>query len=191
MPRSLHQPHENRATVRAAASLPTAGTPEAFRSMMRCFPTGVAVVTTIDLYGEPRGMTCTSLTSVTLSPPTVLVCLNRDSGTSHAMRHRGAFAVNLLHGRAQETARLFAGQCSDRFNQLHWHRSRQLGLPLLDDDAFINAVCSVHDSTEVGDHDVIFGRVHEIQEYDDAPLLHGMQEFRTWSHLEGNGPAKS
>lgn len=159
--------------------------------MMRCFPTGVAVVTTVDEHGKPRGMTCTSLTGVTLSPPTVLVCLNHSSGTSRAVRHRGTFAVNLLHSRAQDTARLFAGQLPDRFARLRWHRSQQLGLPLLDDDAFINAVCSVHDSVPVGDHDVVFGRVHGIEEYDDVPLLHGMQEFRTWVRPGEDGNEQS
>ncbi|PRW64258.1 flavin reductase family protein [Actinopolyspora mortivallis] len=180
MSHSQLRPHEYLAATPPVVPAHTTVTAEEFRGMMRCFPTGVSVVTTIDEHGRPRGMTCTSLTSVTLSPPTVLVCLNRQSGTSRAVHHHSAFAVNLLHERAGETARLFAGDHPDRFGRLSWHHSRILNVPLLGEDAFTVAVCSVRDSTPMGDHDVIFGRVHAIEEHDDSPLLHGMREFRSW-----------
>lgn len=60
-----------------------------YRDLMCSFPTGVTVVTTLDAAGEPFGMTCTSMTSVTLRPPTLLVCLRVGSATLEAVRNRG------------------------------------------------------------------------------------------------------
>ena len=50
-------------------------------ALMSSYPTGVAVVTAIDDDGNPHGMTCTSLASVALNPPTLLVSFQRTSGT--------------------------------------------------------------------------------------------------------------
>src|SRR5439155_979792 len=59
----------------AAANVAHTAVPDRFRAMMSAFPTGVAVVTTTDADGRPHGMTCSSVCSVTLEPPTLLVCL--------------------------------------------------------------------------------------------------------------------
>ncbi|MGH3800621.1 MAG: flavin reductase family protein, partial [Pseudonocardiaceae bacterium] len=56
-----------------------------FRDLMSSFPTGVSVVTALDREGHPWGATCSSLSSVTLSPPTLLVCLREQAGTLHAV----------------------------------------------------------------------------------------------------------
>jgi flavin reductase (NADH) len=69
---------------------------DVFRSLMSEFPTGVAVVTSLDHDGEPRGMTCSALCSVTGTPPTLLVCLCRESPTLNAVIRCGRFAVNFL-----------------------------------------------------------------------------------------------
>ena len=70
---------------------------EGFRALMTRFPTGVTVVTAMDGGGRPQGMTCSSLASVCLRPPTLLVCLRTLSATQRAVEATGAFAVNLLH----------------------------------------------------------------------------------------------
>ncbi|MET8560158.1 flavin reductase family protein [Streptomyces flaveolus] len=72
--------------------------------------------------GEPQGLTCSSLTSVTLSPPTLLVCPEASSVTLAAAARCGAFAVNLPHARAAGTVRLYATRNVDRFTQVRWCR---------------------------------------------------------------------
>jgi flavin reductase (DIM6/NTAB) family NADH-FMN oxidoreductase RutF len=151
-----------------------------YRLLMSCFPTGVAVVTALDAEGAPHGLTCTSLTSVTLSPPTLLVSLSTGSGTLAALRATGAFAVNLLHARGRPAAEIFSSQVPDRFSRLAWRRFGASGCPWLVDNAFAAAECQVSDSMPVGDHEVVFGTVTRLTHTSDLPLLYGMRQFSSW-----------
>ncbi|MGH8903760.1 MAG: flavin reductase family protein [Egibacteraceae bacterium] len=152
-----------------------------YRDLMSSFPTGVAVITSFDQHGRPHGMTCTSLSSVTLTPPTLLVCLNRRSGTLDAVQTYGSFAINLLHSRARRVAEIFSGPVPDRFSQVRWRLSNVAGLPWLFEDAFALAECTVRKSSIVGDHEVVLGEVCEVVLHgSDVPLLYGMRQFSTW-----------
>ncbi|MDQ3885688.1 MAG: flavin reductase family protein [Actinomycetota bacterium] len=79
----------------------TLADPDSFRAFMGAFPTGVAIVTTISENGEPLGFTCSSLCSVSLMPPSLLVCVHRASTTLMGVHASGRFAVNLLGDRGQ------------------------------------------------------------------------------------------
>jgi flavin reductase (DIM6/NTAB) family NADH-FMN oxidoreductase RutF len=148
---------------------------------MSGFPTGVAVITTVDASGLPRGMTCTSLTSVTVRPPTLLVCLDVHSGTLAALAHRGMFAVNLLHADAGPAAVAFASGDADRFARVRWRTSADFGLPWLVEAAGAVAQCVVTDVRIVGDHAVVFGEVRGVRSVDDrAPLLYGLRQYSAW-----------
>jgi len=151
-----------------------------FRTFMSAFCTGVTVITSVDRDGRPHGLTCTSLASVTLTPPTLLVCLNHTSGTLSALNESGSFAVNLLHERGQRAAEVFASRAADRFDQVSWKRTDQVGQLWLTEDAFAVAECVVSRTVPVGDHVVVFGRVVNVEQTADAPLLYGMRTFSTW-----------
>lgn len=152
----------------------------AYRALMSAFPTGVAIVTSVDATGAPRGLTCSSLSSVAVSPPTLLVCLHNDSGTLDALLSRGAFAVNLLDTSGQAAAEVFAEPRSDRFNRLPWQATEMLGLPILPDAAFAVAECAVSHTVVVGDHRVVFGEVLTISQRDATPLLYGLRRYFRW-----------
>lgn len=151
-----------------------------FRELMARFPTGVAVVTTYDRDGQPRGMTCSSLCSVTLEPPTLLVCLRDGSPTLDSIRQRDRFAVNLLHEGARSTAELFASGAPDRFDRVGWQDTGGGG-PSLVDDAHSVAHCRVSDTKLVGDHLVVFGEVERLWETGERrPLLYGLRQYAAW-----------
>jgi flavin reductase (DIM6/NTAB) family NADH-FMN oxidoreductase RutF len=180
-----HIDNRSEASIRVAADSPGGGaqhgspaaSADAFRGLMSRFPTGVCVVTTVDTAGCPRGLTCSSLSSVTLHPPTLLVCLSTGSRTLAALREHGYFAVNLLHSRAQRVAEVFSSPHPDRFSLVRWRASGSAGLPWLVDDAFAFADCRVCDMRIVGDHAVVFGRVTAISHHRDVPLLYGLRQF--------------
>src|ERR1700689_495791 len=68
---------------------------EGFRDLIGRFATGVTIVTTF--HDDTRyGTTASALTSVSLAPPTLLVCINRDSLTGQAIAQSRHFAVNVL-----------------------------------------------------------------------------------------------
>ncbi len=148
--------------------------------LMSSFPTGVAVITAVGADRRPHGLTCTSLTSVTLDPPTLLVCLNLRSGTLGALREAGAFAVNLLHARARRTAAIFASRSADRFEQVSWRPHGESGVPWLVRDAFALAECLVVDDRMFGDHAIVVGEVAQIAHAPDVPLLYGHRRFADW-----------
>jgi flavin reductase (DIM6/NTAB) family NADH-FMN oxidoreductase RutF len=152
-----------------------------FRTFMSTFCTGVAIVTAFDLAGRPHGLTCTSLTSATLEPPTLIVCLNVASGTLAAIEEGGRFAVNLLHEHGRQAAEVFASPAADRFDLVRWRPSPVTGQPLLAKDAYATAECRTSGTALAGDHAVVFGEVvHIEQNVSEAPLLYGMRTFSRW-----------
>ncbi|GGO10089.1 hypothetical protein GCM10010116_20330 [Microbispora rosea subsp. aerata] len=155
--------------------------PAQFRSLMTTYPAGVAIVTTTAPDGEPWGMTCSSICSVSLRPPTLLVCLRDGSPTLAALLQRSAFAVNLLHSRAEPAAKLFASGEPDRFQKITWVREAELGIPLLVEDAHTIAHCQVSETRPVGDHVVVFGEVVCVTTpaIKPNPLLYGLRRY--WS----------
>lgn len=153
---------------------------DGFRAMMRGFPTGVSVVTALDGAGRPWGMTCSSVCSVTLEPPTLLVCLRDGSPTLDAVLDRRTFSVNLLHGGARAVAELFASGDQDRFDRVRWHTPPDGG-PHLAHAAHTIADCTVGRINQVGTHVVVFGEVTATTTGPDRePLLYGFRQYRTW-----------
>ncbi|CCH30883.1 flavin reductase family protein [Actinosynnema sp. NPDC047251] len=160
----------------------SAALPDGFRAMMRGFPSGVAVVTTTDLAGHPWGMTCSSVCSVDLDPPTLLVCLRSTGPTLAAILVRGGFAVNLLHEDARPTAEVFASGDPDRFDRVAWRLDQEAAGPHLEADAHAVADCRVGPTQVVGNHVVVFGEVLRITRRPDRhPLLYGQGGYRRWS----------
>lgn len=155
-----------------------AASPGAFRDFMSRYPTGVAIVTSIDVDGGPCGMTCTSLASVCLTPPTLLVCLRSDSATFAGVRATGAFAINVLHARARDAAQLFSSGRPDRFRAVNWRRSPG-GMPRLLDGVVAAADCAVVLCREVATHTVVLGEVRDLAIGGGDPLLYCMRRYHT------------
>ncbi|MDQ2875832.1 MAG: flavin reductase family protein [Actinomycetota bacterium] len=152
----------------------------AFRGVMSCFPTGVAVITAQDERSEQHGMTCTSLASVTLDPATVAVCLDCGSGTLAAVRASGAFGLNLLRAQARGVAEIFASPVPDRFGRVPWRPGERTGVPWLIRDACAFAECEVAGLLVVGDHAIVLGQVVRAVSRPNAPLLYGNRTFAGW-----------
>lgn len=156
---------------------------EEFRRLMAGFPSGVAVVTAMDSSGRPAGMTCSSLCSVSLDPPTLLVCLRCGSPTLESALRSSAFTVNLMHVGARATAELFASGAVDRFARVRWRPGPQSGGPHLPDDAHAIADCRIDQLALVGDHVVVFGAVYRIvlcSSHPPQPLLYGLRRYAEW-----------
>jgi len=151
------------------------------RPLMASFPTGVTVVTTLDGERRPWGMTCTSLCSVALEPPTLLVCLRLGSPTLAAITTVGSFAVNLLHDSARPAAELFAAPVPDRFERIAWRHDDGCGGPHLVEAAHTVADCRVSGSSVVGDHAVVLGAVERVTQWPrPRPLLYGLRRYASW-----------
>jgi flavin reductase (DIM6/NTAB) family NADH-FMN oxidoreductase RutF len=154
-----------------------------FQALMASFPSGVAIVTANGGDGKPYGMTCSSLCSVALTPPTLLVCMRNGSPTLDAVLTQAAFTVNLLHDRARPAADLFASGKPDRFDQIAWRHNEAAGGPHLIEHAHTIADCDVAGVAFVGDHVVVFGKVARVSRRPDdpKPLLYGLQQYSSWA----------
>ena len=126
---------------------------------------GVSVVTALDEDGM-TGMTASSVTSVSLRPPLLLVSITHGSRTLAAIRARRAFAVHLLRSDQQELAGNFAGHPAA---DLPDHRV-VLGAPVLP-DALAWSVCLLEAEHEYGDHTLVIGAVAAAQVGIGRPLV--------------------
>ncbi|MEO3810557.1 flavin reductase family protein [Sphaerisporangium sp. B11E5] len=153
------------------------------RDFMTTFPTGVAVVTALDLHDRPWGMTCTSLCSVTVEPPTLLVCLRDGGPTLRAVLDRQAFAVNLIRQDSRHTAQLFASGRADRFQHIPWMLDADAARPHLDSaHAHSVADCRVVRADLLHDHWIVYGELIRISADTAAPpLLYG---YRRYGHFD-------
>lgn len=152
-----------------AACAVDAGT---MRAAMGRFATGVAVVTTRH-DGTPHGMTVNSLTSVSLDPPLLLVCLTTGARTTDAVLGAGRFVVNVLAARQEHIALRFARRGEEHFAGLDVDQGGPHDLPVVP-GALVHADCTVDRSVTAGDHVVVFGRVGALCRVDATPLaFHG------------------
>jgi len=130
-----------------------------FRDALARLPAGVVVLSTKEGAGF-RGLTATSFTSLSLEPPLVLVCLDRQSLTRVALREHGAFNASVLARGHTFLAERFSGQAPavDRSWREVRHRLGANGLPIVEGaPAWVE--CTVEDIHPGGDHEIVIGRV--------------------------------
>ncbi len=158
------------------------GSSATYRNFMRGFPTGVAVVTTLDGRDRPVGFTCSSLSGVSLEPPMLLVCVNNVSTTLAQIRAREVFAVNLLSQRGRAAAEQFAAPGHDQSDRGPWRPTATWALPWLAEAAHAVSECRVVTMIEAGDHTIVVGAVETVTTSDDdpTPLLHGFGRYKVW-----------
>lgn len=131
---------------------------EEFISIMSAFPTGVAIVTTLDVGGKPRGLTTNAVTSVAAEPPILLVCVALSSRTLPGLQHSRRFVVNFMQDDCADICALFASKTEDKFAKVTWTPGLG-GVPILHEGAVAHAECLTLDEVEIGDHVVITGLV--------------------------------
>jgi len=147
-------------------------TAEEFRHAMGHFATGVTVVTSLGADGEPVGTTASAVTSLSLDPPLVIVCFDLGSVTLQAIRGHGAFVVNVLAAPQQHLSRNFARRGLAAAWDGVEHRRGPTGSPRLEDVLAV-LECTVEHALPGGDHEIIVGRVREVETSGDdaAPLI--------------------
>lgn len=149
-----------------------------FRTAMARFPGAVTIVTG-RAGAERRGITATAVCSVSADPPSLLVCLNRKTGTCAMVRETGRFNVSLLAGEAQAVALRFAGADGatgeGKFTEGRWAEDGR-GLPLLA-DAVANFSCDVAEMTDAGSHTVFIGHIAEIDLGEGPALVYEQSRF--------------
>jgi flavin reductase (DIM6/NTAB) family NADH-FMN oxidoreductase RutF len=149
-------------------------TSDEFREVISHFASGVTVVTTVH-DGRPYGTTASAVTSLSLEPPMLLVCLNRESETGRAIGSSGHFAVNILGAGHAELAERFAQKGGDKFDGVPTERG-QWGEPLFE-EAVATLECRVSEQAAVATHSVFFAEVVRAAARGGAPLAYFKGQF--------------
>jgi flavin reductase (DIM6/NTAB) family NADH-FMN oxidoreductase RutF len=156
--------------------------PTDFRVAMREWATGVTVLATA-YQGTQHGMTVNSFTSISLTPPLVLVSLERESRTHALVKTAGFFGVTILARHQEEVSDCFAGRHTE-----HKDRFKNVEVFILSTGApFIRGglayfdcrVVSMHD---VSTHTIFIAEVVNLQlnsnQEDSHPLIYHKQTYK-------------
>jgi flavin reductase (DIM6/NTAB) family NADH-FMN oxidoreductase RutF len=135
-----------------------------FRGAMRHLVGGVSVIT-VGRGKDITGMTVTSVSSLSVDPPTLIVSINRESSSWPPLKRHGFFGVNILTSDQIGIAERFTGKGglkgAERFGGAQWF-TRASGVPLLQ-GALAAIDCEVEHIVERHSHAIVIGRVLDMQ----------------------------
>src|SRR5213592_897061 len=146
------------------------------RKVMGCFATGVTVITTRDQEGRPYGLTANAVTSLSLEPPLLLICVDRKAETFPHFFDSKIFVLNILADDQEDVSRRFAKTGGDKFEGLRCRLGR-LDTPILD-GTLGHVECRIIETLEGGDHVIHIGEVEHAEARDGRPLLFFRGSYR-------------
>ncbi len=153
-------------------NISTGSVEAAFRQAMRGFASTVTVITGGNA-ARRHGMTATAVTSLAMTPPSLLVCLNRETLLNDIMIDARHFCVNILQVEQEEISGAFSGKLSaqDRFVVGDWDHTDD-GLPFLR-GALANVFCHKSAALPYGSHTILIRNVESVRINDSrSPLVY-------------------
>ncbi|KJC50155.1 monooxygenase [Bradyrhizobium sp. LTSP885] len=144
-------------------SIAQAVSAEDFRGAMRHLTGGVSIITA-GRGDDISGMTVTSVSSLSVDPPSLIVSINRAASSYQLIKRHGVFGVNILTADQLDVAERFTGKGglkgADRFAGAEW-TTRASGVPLLV-GALTAIDCEVEEVIERHSHAIVIGRVLDV-----------------------------
>jgi len=151
--------------------------PQELRRVMGCFATGVTVITTRDRHGTPYGLTANAVTSLSLDPPLLIVCVDRKAETFLHFYDSKRFVVNVLAEDQEALSRRFAVSGGDKFDGVGFRLGR-LETAILA-GAIAHLECRIVATHEGGDHVIHVGEVEHAEGREGQPLLYFRGKYRS------------
>ncbi len=155
-----------------------------YRNLIGRFATGITVITT-EAGGLLHGMTANAITSVSLEPLLLLVCVDHQTQCIQQLERAAGFGVNVLRHDQEHVSALFAQSYEPEAGTLRgldFVRGAE-GVPLLA-DCLVRFACSTDRRFPAGDHDIFLGRVLAGELVGDAePLLYYDARYRRLQQL--------
>ena len=149
----------------------------AFRDALGLFPTGVCVVTTIDADHKAVGMTVNSFSALSLDPPLVLWCIQKESERFDTYCNAQGFGVSILAEDQQDLSDRYAQKEQYEMSSGSYRIGRS-GQAVLH-QCLGSFECSLQQTIDGGDHIILLGEVLDMERRDDArPLLFYGGEYR-------------
>ena len=147
---------------------------DVMKQVNRQFVTGVTVVTAID--GErPRGLAVNAFSSISLDPPTVMVCVQRTSSTYECLFRASHLAINILSTEQLGVVNRFASKAADKFDGLDWQPGR-FGSPLISQSSASMEV-EIRERLQASTHTIFICRVVDAAVTELSPMVYSAGRF--------------
>jgi flavin reductase (DIM6/NTAB) family NADH-FMN oxidoreductase RutF len=146
---------------------------QGMKQAMRRLAASVVVVTARD--GDARyAMAASSCTSLSMEPPSILLCVNRTASIYPILDHGKDFCINVLSGSHEAVSVACSGAMKgeDRFRTGDWQNDPDTNVPFLS-DAQASLICAVDDIHHYGTHGIFVGKVKRVHLHGDVyPLIY-------------------
>ena len=128
-----------------------------FRKAMRNYIYSVSILSNKNMDGELNAITVSSVTSISMEPPSILVCINKSSRIHDTLIKNSDFCINLLNKNQQEISNICSTDSlyDQRFDHDKWNTQT---IPSLE-EAQANIFCSIEDLVPYHTHTIVIGRV--------------------------------
>ena len=153
----------------------TTAAPPLFKEAMAAFPSGVTIMTTVDVDGQPRGFAASSFCSVSMDPALVLVCIAKTAQCHDAFVESDDWAIQIAGSDHLDLVTRFASKGADKFGGGEFVADDR-GVPVLL-DASVLLECKAHGRLDGGDHTILIARVVEVALRDHPPVLYFQRGF--------------
>ena len=139
------------------------------RRVMGHFATGVTVITTFSKEGKLHGLTANAVSSLSLDPPLLIICVDKKAESYASFEESGVFTVNILAADQEDLSRRFAVSGGEKFEGVAFRRGAN-GAPILN-GSLAHLECKLYASYEGGDHTIYLGLIDEAETREIKPLL--------------------
>ncbi|OHX65658.1 flavin reductase family protein [Flammeovirga pacifica] len=151
-----------------------------FKAAMRKLTASVTLVTTNGNDGKD-GLTATAITSLSDTPPSIIVCVNKGSSAHERILNNKTFNVHILNDTQDDLSNCFAGftgkHGEDKFNEGNWEVNNS-NITLK--GALVNMECSLQECHDGFTHHIFVGVIKKVQlSSEDKPLLYGEGKYTT------------
>jgi flavin reductase len=145
-----------------------------FRLAMRRYIYSVSIMSNKD-DGYLNAITVSSVTSISMDPPSLLICINKSARIHDTLKIGSEFCINLLNKDQEELSNICSDEDSydERFNDKNWNTN---GVPFLA-NAQANIFCKVDKLSSYHTHTIVVGLVEDAN-YSD--------EISTLTYVDGN-----
>ena len=140
-----------------------------FRLAMRRYIYSVSIMSNKDNVDNLNAITVSSVTSISMDPPSLLICINKSSRIHNSIELESKFCINLLNNKQEDLSNI----CSDedmydqRFKDENWNLD---GIPFLK-NAQANIFCKVDKLTSYHTHTIVIGLVEDANYADEISTL--------------------
>jgi len=160
-----------------------------FRKVCGKFPTGVTVTTLVGTDGNPYGITLSSFTSLSLTPPLVLVCIDHRAAIFTHFGLGRYFGINILSEGQRDLSVQFSRNWSDRFLGVRW-RPGITGVPLLEDVPG-TLECVATEIIRAGDHWIVIGQALHVRIEEKPPLAYFESSYGKVARQQPEAPRET